>query len=265
MNLTATQRAQYERDGFVIFPDLFSAAEVAVLRQEVARLAEIRAEEITREHTGGVKSIFRVHEGDGPTASAPFRALVRTPRVQTPVRQVLRTDDVYVYHTKINAKPAIEGTPWMWHQDYNSWSKDGCPNADMATFNVMLNDTTEFSGGLYIIPGSHKLGLLDSVLDTSTAYKLWSIPKEAMIEVLRASPPVVPVVGRAGTAVLFHCNVLHASGHNLSAEDRWHIYISCNAVANRPILGANPRPDWVVSRNWNPLPLEDEEGVLRAA
>ena len=23
--------------------------------------------------------------------------------------------------TKINAKPAVEGTIWMWHQDYNAW------------------------------------------------------------------------------------------------------------------------------------------------
>jgi ectoine hydroxylase len=265
MELTAAQRAQYERDGFLIFPDLFSAAEIAVLRREVERLAEIRAEEVVREHTGGVKSIFRVHETDGITASAPFRALVRTPRVLRPVQQVLNTGDVYVYHTKINAKPAIEGTPWMWHQDYNSWSKDGCPTSNMATFNVMLNDTSEFSGGLYIIPGSHRLGLLESVVDTSTSYKLWSIPKQTMIDVLRSSPPVVPVTGRAGTAVLFHCNVLHASGHNLSAEDRWHIYVSCNAVANRPILGPNPRPDWVVSRNWDPLPIAGEAGVLHAA
>jgi len=31
------------------------------------------------------------------------------------------------------------------------------------------------------------------------------------------------------------------------------------------MLGDNPRPDWVVSRNWNPLPVEDDEGVLKAA
>ena len=135
----------------------------------------------------------------------------------------------------------------------------------MATFSVMLNDTSEFSGGLYIVPGSHKLGLLESVQDTSTSYKLWAIPKQKMIEVLRASPPPIPVVGRAGTGVLFHCNVLHASGHNLSAEDRWHIYVSCNAVANKPILGENPRPDWVVSRNWHPLPIEDDSAVTKAA
>ncbi len=265
MELTAEQRAQFDRDGYLIFPDLFAPSEIAVLRQEVARLSDIHADEVVRELTGGVKSLFRVHEDDGPTRSAPFRALVRSPRVLRPVQQVLGSDETYVYHTKINAKPAIEGTIWMWHQDYNSWSKDGCPTSNMATYNVMLNDTTEFSGGLYIIPGSHKLGLLESVLDTSTGYKLWSIPKAKMIEVLRNSPPPVAVTGKAGTAVLFHCNVLHASGHNLSGEDRWHIYVSCNAVANKPILGPNPRPDWVVSRNWHPLPIEDDAGFVKAA
>ena len=130
MELTPAQLAQYERDGFLIFPDLFGPAEIAVLRQEVARLSRPTTEEVFREHTGGVKSIFRVHEEDGATRSAPFRALVRTPRVLRPVQQVLGTDETYVYHTKINAKPAIEGTIWMWHQDYNSWSKDGCPTPE---------------------------------------------------------------------------------------------------------------------------------------
>lgn len=265
MELTAAQRAQFEREGFLVFPDLFSAAEVAAMRQEVERLENVHADCVHREHTGGVKSLFRAHEADGPTASPVFHALVRTPRLQRPVRQVLGTEEIYVYHSKINAKPAIEGTPWMWHQDYNSWSKDNCPTDNMATFNVMLNDTSEFSGGLYIVPGTHKLGLLESALDTSTAYKLWAIPKQTMIDVLRASPPPVPVIGKAGTAVLFHCNVLHASGHNLSAEDRWHIYISCNAVANKPNLGSNARPDYVVSRNWTPLEMAEEGGILQAA
>ena len=88
MELTHGQQAQYHRDGFLILPDLFSAAEVAVLRQEVTRLEKTQADEVVREHTGGVKSLFRVHEEDGPTRSAPFRALVRTPRVLRPVQQV---------------------------------------------------------------------------------------------------------------------------------------------------------------------------------
>jgi ectoine hydroxylase len=220
---------------------------------------------VVREHTGGVRTIFRVHENDGPTRSQPFHALVHTPRLLRPVQQALKDDAVYVYHTKINTKPAIEGTVWQWHQDYGSWMRDGCQRPDMATFNLMMTDTTEMGGALYLIPGSHKLGRIEPVYDESTSYKFWAMPKQRMIEVLKSSPEPVAVTGRAGTCVLFHCNVLHASGHNLSADDRWHIYVSCNAVANKPQLGPNPRPDWVVSRNWNPLKVEDDEGVLKAA
>lgn len=265
MELTASQCAHFEREGVLVFPDPFSPAEVAVLGQEVARLGDIHADGVAREHTGGVKSLFRSHEPDGPTASAAFRALVHTPRVVRPVQQVLNSDGVYVYHSKINAKPGIEGTPWMRHQEYNSWSKDGCPTPDMAKFNVMLNETSEFSGGLYISPGSYKFGLLESMLDTLTGYKLWSTPKQTMVDVFRSSPKPVAISGRAGTAVLFHCNVLHASGHNLSGEDRWHVYISCNTVANKPILGPTPRPSWVVSRNWVPQTIERDDAILRAA
>src|SRR2546430_14575927 len=112
MNLSAQQLAQFERDGYVLFPSLFSKSEVAVLRAETARLSAVEAETVIRERTGGVRSIFRVHEEDGATCSAAFRALVRTPRVLKPTMQALSTDGVYDYHTKINTKPAIEGTVW---------------------------------------------------------------------------------------------------------------------------------------------------------
>ena len=108
MELSAQQLEQFDRDGFLVFPDLFSRNEVAILRREVARLSQVEGDEVVREHTGGVRTIFRVHENDGPTRSRPFHALVRTPRLLQPVRQVLKDDAVYVYHTKINTKPAIE-------------------------------------------------------------------------------------------------------------------------------------------------------------
>ena len=265
MDLGAQQLSQFERDGYLIFPGLFSSAEIALLRAETARLAKIEADTVIRERTGGVRSIFRVHEDDGATRSEAFRALVRTPRVLKPTMQALDTDGVYVYHTKINTKPAIEGTVWMWHQDYGSWMRDGCPRPDMGTFAVMLTDSSEMNGALYVIPGSHKRGRIEPYYDENTSYKFWAVPKKEIIAVLKDSPPPVSVVGPAGTAVVFHCNLLHASGHNLSAEDRWHIYISFNACANAPKITAESRGDWVVSRNTAPLPIEDDGGILKAA
>src|SRR3954469_8238895 len=123
MRMTREQLEQYRRDGYVTFPSLFMPAEIAVLRAETARLSAIEAETGIRERTGGVRSIFRVHEADGATRSAAFRALVRTPRALGRTRPALCTREVYIYHAKINTKPAIEGTVWMWHQDYGSWQR----------------------------------------------------------------------------------------------------------------------------------------------
>jgi ectoine hydroxylase len=272
MRMTREQLEQYRRDGYLIFPALFSPAEIAALRAETARLSAIEAETVIRERTGGVRSIFRVHEDEGATRSRAFRALVRTPRVLEPTRQALGTDEVYIYHTKINTKPAIEGTVWMWHQDYGSWQRDGCTRPDMGTFAVMMTDSTEMNGALYVVPGSHQRGRIEPYYDENTSYKFWAVRKRDMIEVLRSSPPPVPIVGPAGTCVFFHCNLLHASGHNLSAEDRWHIYISFNACANAPQITPQSRPDWVVSRNTRPLPIEadslssgTEPELIRAA
>jgi ectoine hydroxylase len=258
MELNEKQIARFQRDGYLIFPELFSKAEIAALRAETARLSNLETETVIRERTGGVRSIFRVHENDGATRSAAFHALVRTPRVLRPTMQALGSDQVYVYHTKINTKPAIEGTVWMWHQDYGSWQRDGCPRPDMGTFAVMMTDSVEMNGALYVIPGSHQRGRIEPYYDESTSYKFWAVPKNEVMKVLKESAAPQPIVGPAGTAVLFHCNLLHASGHNLSAEDRWHIYISFNSCANAPRFGPHSRPDWVVSRNTKPLALEKD-------
>ena len=262
MHLTPQQLEQFHRDGYLVFPELFSRQEVEVLCAETARLSQIEAETVFREKTGGVRSIFRVHEDDGATRSSAFRSLVHTPRVLQPTMQALG-GEVYVYHTKINTKPAIEGTVWMWHQDYGSWQRDGCPRPEMGTFALMMTDSSEMNGALYVIPGSHKRGRIEPYYDENTSYKFWAVPKSEVIKVLKESEEPKAVTGPAGTCMLFHCNLLHASGHNLSAEDRWHIYISFNTCANAPSITEKSRPDWVVSRNTKPLRIEED--VLRAA
>jgi hypothetical protein len=46
MELTSVRLAQYDRDGFLIFPELFGQAAIAVLRQEVVRLSNLRTEDV---------------------------------------------------------------------------------------------------------------------------------------------------------------------------------------------------------------------------
>jgi ectoine hydroxylase len=261
LQLTQAQHDQYERDGFLVLPGLFSPPEIATMKRELARIQGIDTDHLVRERSGGVaKTIYRVHEADGPTASPVFHAAARTPRLLQPARQVLRDKDLYVYHTKCNLKTAIDGSVWQWHQDYGSWRRDGVPAPDMTTALVMLDEPTEMSGCLYFIPGSHKVGNLEPEMDDrTTSYRLWVVPKAELLSIMERSPEPVPIIGPPGTVVFFHCNILHGSGHNLSRHDRWAVYFVYNRVANRPVDVPNPRPDYVRSMNWAPLPLGTDD------
>ena len=266
MRLSEEQLERYDRDGFLIFPGCFTPAEVAVLRREAARVAMVETEAVVREgEVRAPKSLFRLHETDGDTASAAFRAACRLPRTLGTAQQVLRDEKLYLHHSKVNVKTAIEGSVWPWHQDYGAWMRDGIAEPAMATYMIALDDATELNGCLYLLPGSHRLGRTEPYFDTSTAYKFWAVPPARMKEMLAECPPAVAVTGKAGMAAIFHCNLMHASGHNLSPLDRWQVYFCYNRTANRPHDVENPRPDHVRSRNWTPLTLAPDDAILATA
>ena len=265
MQLTAAQRNRYEEAGFLIFPELFSPQEVAILRDEVARVSKIASKCIVREETGGpAKTIFRMHEDNGETASPAIRAAARSPRALGIAQQILGDDDLYLHHSKVNVKAAIQGSAWPWHQDFGSWHLDGIAEPHLTTMAVMLDEATEFNGCLYLLPGSHHEGRHQPYWDESTAYNIWAVGPSEMREKMARYPDPIPVTGKPGTAAIFHCNNLHASGHNLSAQDRCQMYFSFNRVANRPANVENPRPDYVRSQNWTPMTLEPDNGILHS-
>jgi ectoine hydroxylase len=266
MQFTEAQLKQYDRDGFLVVEGLFDAAEVAAMKRELVRIQAIDTDHLVRERAGGVaKTIYRVHEADGPTASTLFRNAARSPRLLGGAQQLLGDDALYIHHTKCNLKTAIDGSVWQWHQDYGAWKRDGIARSDMTTALIMLDEPTPMSGCLYFIPGSHRLGDLASEMDDrTTAYRLWIVPKTDLVRIMETSPEPVAITGAPGTVVFFHCNILHASGHNLSRHDRWHLYYVYNPVVNRPLDVSNPRPDYVRSRNWAPL-VPGSDDILSAA
>src|SRR5260370_31548892 len=134
MRLTVEQRARYERDGFLIFDALFARDEIEVLRREVARVAKVETDVVVREgEARAPKSLFRLHESDGPTASPMFRAACRLPRTLGVAQQLLGDADLYLHHSKVNVKTAIEGSVWPWHQDYGSRRAGALPAPHMPT------------------------------------------------------------------------------------------------------------------------------------
>ncbi len=265
MQLTREQRQKYERDGFLLLPGLFSGPEIAILRAEVDRVAMLKVEEVKREADDGPpKAMFAMHQAGVATASAAMAAAVRLPRTLGLAQQVLGDEELYFHHTKVNLKSAIDGSVWPWHQDFGTWRLDGIRRPDLTTLMVTLDPSTEVNGCLYFLPGSHRDGRHDAFFDQSTAYHLWAVPHDVLAQKIRQYGPPVAITGAPGDAVIFDCNLLHASGHNLSAENRWQAYFCYNTCANRPDDVENPRPSYARGTDWTPLQLVADDAILNA-
>ena len=227
MQLTPAQVEEYEREGYLFFPRLFTPAEIGVLNAEVPKLyAQERPENVREKGSTAVRTNFAAH-----TYNNAYGRLARHPRLIEPARQIL-DDDVYIHQFKINGKAAFDGDVWQWHQDYGTW------------FN-------EFNGPLMFIPRSHKQGRQAAGHDVSTtSYPLWTIDN-ATITRLVADGGIIAPQGAAGSMMLFHCNLVHASGSNMTPWNRTIVYLSINSCHNH--IRRFHRPEYIAHRDFTPI------------
>jgi ectoine hydroxylase len=259
MKLTPEQIAQFDREGYLFFPSLFTRKEIGVLLDEVPRLYAQRRPENVREKTGSGESVrtnFAAH-----LYSAPFARLARHPRMVEPVVQVFG-EDVYMHQFKINGKMAFEGDVWQWHQDYGTWiNDDQMPEARAMNVAIFLDDVNEFNGPLMFIPGSHKAGVIEASHDTSTtSYPLWTIDNDT-ISKLVAKGGIVAPKGPSGSMILFHGCLVHASTSNLSPWNRVAVYLSLCAVSNH--IRRFKRPGYIAHRDFAPLQCLPDDCLLK--
>jgi ectoine hydroxylase len=274
--ITDSQLRAYQEDGYVLMPHAFSQDEVKTMRTQ---LPEVFAEDSERrvvEKDGNiVRSVYGSH-----TTNEIFHRLTRHPRIVEPVRHILGTE-VYVYQFKINAKAALGGDMWSWHQDYIFWRKeDNMPSPRVVNVVIFLDDVNEFNGPMYLLQGSHKLGIIDvearstfeegpptpyldspAWISNLTADLKYSLDKQAIASLVSRYNIVAPK-GPAGSVLFFDSNIVHGSPNNISPFDRVIIIITFNSVENIPPLSANPRPDFLVSRNHEPVVLLSDDTLL---
>ena len=257
MRLTQAQAAQFEQDGYLFFPGHFSPPEIMVLLDEVPALYAQRRPENVREKAGDVvRTNFAAH-----LYSAPFARLARHPRMVEPVRQLF-DEPVYMHQFKINGKQAFDGDVWQWHQDYGTWKNDDqMPGPRAMNVAIFLDEVNEFNGPLMFIPGSHKLGLLDAAHDTSTtSYPLWTINNDSIRKLVGRGGIVAPK-GPAGSMILFHGCLVHASTSNLSPWNRVSVYLSLCAVSNH--IRRFKRPGYIAHRDFTPIECLPDDCLLK--
>ena len=247
MKLTNAQREEFDREGYLFFPSLFSATEIKPLNDEVPALyAQRRPENVREKGSDAVRTNFAAH-----LYSAQFARLARHPRMVEPIKDLFG-EDVYMHQFKINGKMAFDGDVWQWHQDYGTWKNDDLmPDARAMNVAIFLDEVNEFNGPLMFIPGSHKLGVLEAGHDTATtSYPLWTINDDVIRKLVDRGGIVAPK-GPAGSMILFHGCLVHASTSNLSPWNRVSVYLSLCAVSNH--IRRFKRPGYIAHRDFAPI------------
>jgi ectoine hydroxylase len=272
MKLTPEQHAQFDRDGYLFFPGLFSSEETKTLTDAVPELYSRReAYNVREKGKDAVRTNFAAH-----LYSEPFAKLARHPRMVEPVQELIG-EALYMHQFKINGKQAFDGDVWQWHQDYGTWKNDDLMPAERAmNVAIFLDDVNDYNGPLMFIPGSHKRGVVDAKHDlTTTSYPLWTIDNALIAQLVEraggrggfdASGRYVPggIVspkGPAGSMILFHGCLVHASGSNLSPWDRVSVYLSLCAVSNH--IRRFRRPEFIAHRDFAPIECLPDDCLLK--
>jgi ectoine hydroxylase len=276
MKLSQTQLDQYKADGFIRIDGLFSPAEVALLRQECARMGtdnRNHADANVMEKGSGKVRISYAVEQDSDALDAAYRL----PRIMEPICQLLG-DDIYLWQSRLIHKLARYGELWQWHQDYTSWALDGAKRStvnDMMSVLIQVDDSSAENGPLKVVRGSHMVsgpkesGVLDwDYDDYTTSYPVHTV-SDAEQERLFADHDVVEFDAPAGTVLFFGAMTVHCSGPNTSGNDRRNLYYVYNRLDNQPDDRLSKREaitnSYYLNTSWERFDAAPDDALMRIA
>ncbi|MEH6566135.1 MAG: ectoine hydroxylase [Halopseudomonas sp.] len=255
--LSEDQLARFERDGFLVLPELFSKDEIAVFRNEVNRLRKEpevleRPSAIREPDSGALRSLFAIHR-----TNRLFERIASDERIAGIASYILG-GDIYVHQSRMNLKPGFKGKEFYWHSDFETWHvEDGLPRMRAVSCSILLTDNTPYNGPLMLIPGSHRHYVSctgetpDNHYQRSLRKQELGVPDDSSLNDMVAEGGIEAVTGKAGTVVLFDCNTLHGSNSNITPSPRSNLFYVYNHVDNQPVAPygeLTPRPDFVAER-----------------
>lgn len=196
----ADQRTFFSKNGFLIVPEIFPRDEVERMHEEIARL-DLENKKIDM--------------SDAFCAAPSFSSMIDSPRLVSALTAIFGPNFTCFKGAYVPKKSKPAGTPpqrTALHVDYGILESEGdYRNSNALWVNVLcyLEDLTVEHAPLTIVPGSHNYFHLEPGKDME------DIKDEA-----------VTVLTKAGDAVLFLHNTVHAGGVNVSGHTQ-HILFCC--------------------------------------
>jgi len=217
----------YHKDGYVIVKKFCSKEETDHLYSVALKDDAMRKSALDLNDQSGKKTKLSLWFTPGNDV---FGYLTRSEKMVHSTAQLLDSDaPVCHFHSKLMQKEPKVGGAWEWHQDYGYWYNNACLSPQLASCLIAVDRATKENGCLQVLKGSHHIGRIDHVKvgdQTGADMERVNVAMERLELVHCELEP--------GSAIFFHCNLLHCSAQNKSTHPRWALICCYNAASNNP-------------------------------
>jgi len=244
MTATVCHSDTYHEKGFVVVERLLDSREVQALTDRTREIVEGSAgyprEDIELEPGAvamslkTVRKLNRCAEND-----AVFGAHARSPKVLDVVESLIGPD-IKLFGSQCFMKPP-GGVEKPYHQDSAYFSIEP---TEIVTCWTALDDVKEDNGCMWVIPGSHRGGLLDHGREWRVGDRADKQIPDDLIDHSQERPIVMP----AGSCSFHHSVLLHRSGANHSDRYRRGMAVHYMSAQSRWSDPDKPKPDYLLLR-----------------
>lgn len=218
-------KSDYDRDGYVVVEDCLDQQTLANLRRGIEKITadpdsypphlkrwlDFERDVVTRDpHRNEFKSdqvgnaLRNIMEL--PIFDPMFAELICYRPLLDILEALFETTEFAFHNYKCIVKAPRISSKFLWHRDLPYLEHS---SSNLITAMLCLDDMTEQNGATVVMPGTHR------IKDSDVKQSDRDIPDDQLPDA-----PRVTVVCPAGSAVLFHVNILHGGGPNRSEKPR---------------------------------------------
>lgn len=237
---TATDLADFDRDGFLILRNVLSENYVERILAVAQRDADAHFGDIEYEadlqypgapeslDVEGGRTIRRLRQAF--SRDPIFAHLVKEPWLLHRLQQLLGAQVVMplAHHNCIMTKHPRYSSDTGWHQDIRYWSFE---NTNLVNVWLALGEESPENGCLRLLPGSHRQQFESDQLDADLFFREDNPRNQSLLD------SAVPADLRAGDALFFHARCFHAATRNYSEATKYSAVFTFRELDNAPLPG----------------------------
>jgi len=252
-SLSKAEKEVYNRDGFVICRDWFSADEIAVLKRTVEEDHQIDTQKISVADAEGRSTKLTLWWYLGDDTYGQFG---RSASLVQAASDLMGGSEPYHSHTKVLLKEPRSGGAWEWHQDFGYWYSQGLLHPDKIVDAIIaIDENTTENGCMRLVQRSHTMGRIEHGTFGGQA---GADPRRVVAAMNLPGHEVIKLKLRPGDVAFMHSNTLHASSPNLSEAWRRNIIVAYNSRHNAPLEGS---PDG--QPPFNAIDVVGDENIMK--